>query len=435
MPRNAQEFVTFVAKYFRPLEAMCRQHQRYSSDDELVSFLQSFEDDDKSVTRLIGRMREVGVLVEFAGQWAPPPFLAEFIEKLSERHALADPKVIQSWIETLEKHVGRFAELFDSAKIDVGAFEVEKARFLLQEIGDVFHTIVRTVQDNCERIAAEVTAYRRAHDARRLRSRLERLILLHDEYLEPVIRTIDINGGFYAVTEQISMCCTRLAMQEEQFAASDLGEEARFIRKEVTWLRRVIVRQAEEARRELAPLCEAAARESKIAKGANRALEAIELGEWGGLKLEENLTIVEEKDGTLFSDIALERYLRLALETANRPPPRIPSALPESMELPITAEDLVEQLELTEPIDDLLEWILESCETTDLDSAVRLFHAVLERCPESVRHTDLRLNYERGNLIVNASRWTWKGRDDGDHRTAPDNGKPARKARDGVPVA
>ena len=66
MPRNAQEFVSFVATHFRPVEAMCREHVRFASDDDIVSFLRRFSD-DKSVAKLIGRMREVGVLGRFGG--------------------------------------------------------------------------------------------------------------------------------------------------------------------------------------------------------------------------------------------------------------------------------------------------------------------------------------------------------------------------------
>lgn len=264
MPRNAHEFVQFVANHFRPLEAMCRQHARFASDDEIASFLCPFEKEDKNLTRLIGRLREVGVLVELAGEWATPPFLAEFIEKVLERHALASPKVIQSWIETLQERVARLLSQIDSTSFDFGAFDSDACRFLLHEIADVFHTIVRTVQDNCERIASEVADYRTLEDAGRLRSRLNRLIQLHNEYLEPVIRIVDISGDFYAVAEQISTCCARIAILADG-GASGIAEEARFVQKEVVWLRRVVVRRAEEARRELAPLCEAAIRESRIA--------------------------------------------------------------------------------------------------------------------------------------------------------------------------
>jgi hypothetical protein len=98
MPRNANDFVSFLANHFRPIEAMCKQRARFVTDDEIVAFLRPFEADDKNLNRLIGRMREAGVLMELAGEWSPPPFLVEFMEKLFDRHGLASPEVIQSWV-------------------------------------------------------------------------------------------------------------------------------------------------------------------------------------------------------------------------------------------------------------------------------------------------------------------------------------------------
>lgn len=433
MPRNAQEFVEFVAKHFRPLEAMCRQRARFVSDDQIVAFLRPFAEEDKNLTRLIGRMREVGVLVELAGEWAPPPFLAEFIEKVSERHALASPKVIRSWVESLQKHVAELLNQINAASLDFDAFDAEAGRFRLCEISDVFQLIVRTVQENCDRIATEVAEYRTIEDASRLRRRLERLIYLHDEYLEPVIRIIDITGEFYAATEEVSNCCARLTVLADR-GASSLGEEARALQRDVVWLRRVVVRRAEEARRELAPLCEAAARESKIAKGVNRALEAVRVKQWEWLNLEGNLVIVDEKDGTLFSDRGVESYLRGALEMANHPPPRVDKIRPQSLAIPVTPDDLIERLDLIESLDDVLEWILESCDDVDLGAALRLFHAIIECRPDRACPTEDRRDYERRELVVNAAHWTWKGKDDADRDIAPHAPKPAHKARRRVPV-
>ena len=215
---------------------------------------------------------------------------------------------------------------------------------------------------------------------------------------------------------------------------ASLYDQARSIGRDVVWLRRVVLRQAEEARRELAPLCQAAIRESKIAKGVNRALEAIRLGDWQPLNLEQNLAIVEEKDGSLLSDRAVERYWPLVLETTNRPPPRVLLTTPHSLQIPITPDDLVERLELMASIDDLLDWVLESHDDVDLNLAVQLFHSVLERCPNRTQHTDERLDYARGDLVVNAVRWIWKGREDDTRDSAPDTRRPSSKARQRVQI-
>jgi len=433
MPRSAAEFVHFIASHFRPIEAMCRQHARFVSDDEIAAFLRAFETEDKNVGRLISRMRDVGALVELAGEWAPPPFLVEFMEKVSQRHALASPRVIQSWVETLELHMTDLSAKIDAANSGFGTFDIEGSKFLLREIADVFHTIVRTVQDNCERIALEVAEYRTIEDSGRLRGRLSRLIQLHDQYLEPIIRIVDVGGDFYAVTGNVSNCCARIAALTES-AADGITEDSRFIQKEVIWLRRVVVRRAEEARRELAPLCEAAVRESKIAAGVNRALEAVRLDQWQSLFLELRFPVVDEKDGTLFSDLAVEKFLRLAGKAEAASPPRVATTEQKPMHIALTPEDVIERLELIDSVDDLLAWVLESCDDVDLDSAVQLFHAVIERA-DRARHTEVRKEYERGGFVVDAACWTWKGRSDGDARTAPPADRIARSARRGLPLA
>jgi hypothetical protein len=434
MPRNPQEYVAFVARHFSLVDALVRRNARFGSDDEIVAFLQPFEGDDKNVSRLIGRLRDVGILIDLAGEWCVPPFLVDFIKELGERHVLASPKVIQGWVATLEGHVDHLVQLTGAANLDLGASDIDDIRGTLLEIADVFQNIVRTVQDNCERIAAEVAEYRATEDASRLRSRLARLIHLHDEYLDPVIRVVEVGGEFFAVTEKVETSCTRLAVYADERDAS-LADDARSIRQEVTWLRRVVVRRAEEARRELAPLCEAAARESQIARGVTHVMQSIAQGDWTALSLETHLTITVDKDATNFSDSAISRFMRLALNTADRPPPRIPADVPEQLAIPVTADDLIQKLEITESIDDLLHWVLDSCEEVELGEAVRIFHSILEIRPDRTHHTDVRRDYMRGNLIVDATTWTWRGSENGDVDSNSDNGRPARKARSRVSSA
>jgi hypothetical protein len=401
---------------------MVQQHARFSSDDEIIAFLRRFEKEDKNLTRLIGRMKDAGVLVELAGEWTPPPFLSEFIEKLSERHVLASPSVIRGWIETLTVYISELLDRINSATYDPHSFDLDASRILLRQIDELFYIIVRTVQDNCAQIASAVADYRKTEDSGHLRTRLARLIHLHNQYLEPIIRIVHVKGEFHAVTEQISTCCSRLRVLGDE-RPNNLNEEAHAIQKDVRWLRRAVVRQADEARRELAPLCEGAVRESKIAKGVSRALEAIDCGQWQYLDLEKNLIVVEEKDPALLCDRAIKRFLKDVVETTSRPPPQVPLAPPTVLPIPIVVEDLLNHLDEIEPFDDLLRWILDSYHDIHLDAAVQLFHNLLERRTNQVGHTDDRLDYERGNLSVNVARWFWKGQGDDNRQFVPDDGR------------
>ena len=116
-------------------------------------------------------------------------------------------------------------------------------------------------------------------------------------------------------------------------------------------------------------------------------------------------------------------------------PPRILTTAQNSLQIPLTPDDLIERLDLIESLDDLLAWVLESCDDVDLDAAVRLFHVIIERRTDRARHTEMRRDYERRDLVVNAACWTWKGQADGDASIAPTDGRPARKARGSVSVA
>jgi hypothetical protein len=153
------------------------------------------------------------------------------------------------------------------------------------------------------------------------------------------------------------------------------------------------------------------------------------------LALDVDLKITVEKDATTFSDSAITRFLRLALNAAGRTPPRIPTEAPVELTLPITADDLIQKLEITESIEDLLYWVLDSCEEIELGDAVRLFHTILEIRPDRTRHTELRQDYRRGNLIVDATTWTWKGSENGHVDSTSDNGRPSRKTRKRVSSA
>ncbi|MDB5389034.1 MAG: hypothetical protein JWM11_4680 [Planctomycetaceae bacterium] len=408
MARSAQEFITFVANHFRLLDAMCRERRHFSSDDDIVAFLRQFENEDKNLTRLINRMREIGVLVETTGEWAAPAFLVEFIAKLFERHVLASPKVIQGWIETLRSHVSALCDQIAASQLPLCETVVDAIRFRLQEIEDVFQTIIRTVQENCDRIGAEVVGYRQLEDQKSLRNRLNRLITLHDEYLEPVIRILDINEDFYSVTEQVATCCDRI-VEVDDINSLGLNEQARFIHREVICLRRAVVRRAEEARRELSPLCEAAVRESRIAIGVARALEAIRLMQWQRLALESDLQIIEERDRLLCGDRAIERYLRQALQIKPRKLPRVAISSPEILQLSVSAEDLVDRLSDVASIDDLLGWVLLTCDDVNVDSVIRLFHAIIELRPVQAQPTEDQVDYEHCDFLVRANRWTWKG--------------------------
>jgi hypothetical protein len=75
MSRKPQEFLNFIASHYRTIAEIYRDDLRFDSDDEIVSFLSRFDETGKDQTKLAGRLKEVGVLQEMLGRWAPTTFV------------------------------------------------------------------------------------------------------------------------------------------------------------------------------------------------------------------------------------------------------------------------------------------------------------------------------------------------------------------------
>lgn len=405
MRHNASEFVSFVSRHFRLVQTMCRERVRFTRDDEIVSFLQRFDFDDRGALRVILRMRELGVLRDRVGHWSPPTFLIEFLDQLAEQHSLASPKVIRGWVESSRDLVNRLLRCVEqkegSALLTMAATILD----VIEEIADVLHNVVQTVEGNCERISQEVNEYRALEDKQQMRDRLLRLVRLQDEYLTPVIRILDVNEELHATTDEISRCCIRLELRLAGLSGEVVDGAAR-LQREVVWLRQITIGRAEEARRELAPLVEAAVRESKIASGVHKALEHVRQQNWKWLNLTSDMSINDDKDSMLFSNVGIEGFLKVATESADPTPPQLPSHPPRTIENPTTVSDLRQELAGERHVEDLLQWIIEREPDLGLGPAMSLFHALVSSSDEATASNE-RSSYVRENLSVQAQRWRW----------------------------
>lgn len=246
-----------------------------------------------------------------------------------------------------------------------------------------------------------------------MRFRLGRLIDLHTNYLEPVLRLVDIGGEFYSVSERIVKSCARLVNHLSPLSEHPICITAGTVVRDVTWLRRVTLRRAHEAHRELGPLCEAATRESHIARGVNRALEAIGAGDWAKLDLANTLQVLSLPDGPLINDRAASGYV-LALRTfRDTPPPLLRAPEPSSMEVPWSAARVREELEGQNHVADILEWICDRVGRTAADTATGLLHDLIEAAPECLAVTGTHYrHYEFSEIDLQARTWSWNGEQD-----------------------
>lgn len=408
MPRNPQEFVRFVANHYRLLAEMCHQNHRFGSEAEIEAFVRQREP-ETSAAMLVNRMKSLGVVSQTTGDWTPPPFLGRFLAEIEQRHSLASPGVVRGWVEKLSG-LARRLDALSATGVPMSADSQLELTAVLDEVTDTIATIAGTVSGNCDRIGAEVSHYRAEEDSRRMRFRLSRLIDLHTNYLEPLLRLIDVEGDFYNVAEQVVACCDRLAAHSLPWAENALAVLARTVARDVVWLRRGTLRRAHEAHRELGPLCEAAMRESAIARGVNRALEAIALGAWERLGLDPLLSVVIAPDGPLINDRAAVGYLLAARSFREAPPPLLGPGEPGSMDVPWTVATVREELERVGAVDDVFAWVSERVGWDHPDPPAALLHDLIEAVPECLSVSGpATQRYSFARIEVEGRVWAWKG--------------------------
>jgi hypothetical protein len=306
-------------------------------------------------------------------------------------------------VESLEGHVRELRRETDA--LGLGSADPSADQFirLFADVLDTFDAVVQTVEDNCARVSIEVQEYRNLEDATTMRARLERLCWLYDRYLEPVIEIIDLSGPFYAVTDDLAKCCERIGDLGGRIAV-----DARNAAEEVRWVRHQVVRNAAEASRELGSIRQVFLRESMLARGINRALEAVSQEQWERLTLETSLRVAEDKDAGLFLNRQVASYLKRAFDYRRDDYPRIESEGPDELELPITVEEVLSALAEYGEIDDLLGWMAGTLGGQRTDSILKLFQTVLHVEATRLTANEDVLCHQLDGIRVETTRWRWE---------------------------
>ncbi len=409
MQRSPIEFMHFVTSNYHVLAAMCRDRISFQTDSEITAFIRSHVNDQTNPTRRITEMKRLGILTQSTGEWAPPPFLVRFIDSLHQRHVLATPEVVQAWVEKLQKLARELDRwLAARAQSTTGADDDQEARVLLHEIGDTLYIVSATIGDNIERIGIDVAEYRAAQDAGPMRLRLRRLVELFENYLTPIMRVLETGGSFRAVTQQISTQCSQISSRHG-LISDQLADEARRLRHRVTWLRRTVIRQADEAIAEIAPLCHGATRESLISRGVNRALEAIRQNHWPVLDLRRHLPVVVDLDSSLAGDDAIETFMQEIFTVRQQLPPIVAPRVPRTMPQPWTPVSLHERLMNEQEVPDLMAWLMrEPIAVESPDSTINLLYGLLTIDADHIAATGCVNTYIFDRIAVDSHQWSWR---------------------------
>ena len=418
MPRDEQEFLTYLANHFRLVESVCGNLTGFESDSELHVFLQSHSREAESPKRQAKRLKDVGVLINGASGWTTPPFLTTFLRQLRERHLLASPAIVRGWIDELRGYSDSLGRLIERSSQLGNYVETADMDRVSNDIEYTIVNIVQIVHDNCECIARDVAEYRATEEVSRLKNRLQHLVVLYEKYLDPVIELVNINGSFYEIGNAIAAQCEKVT-DESAFFAPETRARFESLRGLVVWLRNAVLKQAEEAKRELAPLCATAVQEQKIATGVNRALELARLGQFAELNIPGLLKIVDEKNGPMFSDMAIENYLDDALSYVDEPPPQIEIEPTKELPVPVTVDEIVDKLDSNFGTDDLLGWILDNNEEIELELAIQLVVAAIGKARGQAKPTEELTLYRRNQFEAESFRWIWRTNDDRTRNPVP----------------
>jgi hypothetical protein len=406
MQRDPVDFLRFATKHYHLLISMSGEYGGFQTDEEIEAFIHSHSTISNRA-QIVSQMKGLGILNQNTGQWALPPFLINFLISLQERHILATPEVVQAWVKKLSNLADGLNDLIDKWGVEHGPIEDESGIHLLREISDAIHAVNTTVGDNIERIGQEVTTYRNTEDSSVMRYRLRQLINLYENYLLPVMSILDVSGQFEAVSQQILALCTQIQIGKLSFGMT-LADAAQNLSRQVTWLRRNILRQADEATRELAPLCKAANRESAISRGVNRAIHSILERKWQHLGLESTMAIVCDYDASLAGDDAISCFMQDAFNLREQLPPLISNTEPDILEIPISINNIRERIESIDHIDDVLTWLMVEYQSKlSLDGTVNMLFQLAESEDHRLKASDETFTYDFKKISVKTCKWTW----------------------------
>ena len=93
---------------------------------------------------------------------------------------------------------------------------------------------------------------------------------------------------------------------------------------------------------------------------------------------------------------------------------------PKQLPVPVTADQLIEKLDLEAGTDDLLAWILSTNEDVELELAMQLFLNAIRKRSDSASPTDETKTYSRNQYETEAVRWIWRNKNGAsDERVSP----------------
>lgn len=227
----------------------------------------------------------------------------------------------------------------------------------LEELQPTLERLRNDSSNNRERLTTEAIELKSDTEQAGTRARFTRINHLWNRYLIPLRDILDTDGAMDACLDRLRQAISnaRIVFVTQGSLDSALIQTQRIL----THLRRSVFADHEECVREIQPLYQQLRRETRLVRGAARALERLRSEGWQNLPVETWLALPRRTHGPRFTDIALEGYLHgLRNYTPTRPAPLRDSHDDPPVVLiePAALQDLLDR---QVPLQDVLAWLID----------------------------------------------------------------------------
>ncbi|MDD2736365.1 MAG: hypothetical protein PHF56_20730 [Desulfuromonadaceae bacterium] len=367
MAINPQSFFNFAAQNYSLLHDIFRRIGGMN-DAELTELIRRHRTGLESPAALIEKLINLKIiepLPDATASYEMTRTVAILFRFLLQEQRLTSTAVIQAYLDELER---------SQAALDL-AIRDDKHSMIERALDETTETMERIRQDsraNREAIICEVMTVKSNREKRTVSERFEKILHLWKHYLEPLKDLIDVRKTMDSSLDNLERL---LRHGSEQFLLDGaLHREFSRCSVRLVRLRRDMTADFHESMHEVEPLYASLKQDSSLARGVARALERIGKEGIKSLNLQSELAIHAGRlrEG-LFDNTDIEAYLHNVRGYQPQEPPVISFGAQQPSHQFIPPDELTDKLLQSLPVNDVLQWILDSYEEYPFPELLRAY--------------------------------------------------------------
>ena len=353
MSVQASTFFSFAASRSDLLIALFHHHHGIGHGELMALIERHTTEDDPSVSYLFDQLQKLRILeASPAGDatWQLTFPVQQLLGFLLRQQTLTGAAVIQAYVAEM----GALANDLERASAEGDAEGVFRA---LTDLQAPLERLRNDSANNRDRLTTEALVVKGDAGRTSARTRFERINHLWNRYLIPLREVLDSDAAMDATLDRLGQA---LASARATFAARTSVDQGLVrARRTLVRLRRSVYSDHGESVREIEPLYRQLRRDTRLSRGASRALERIRTEGWATLPVEEWLALPKRERSPRFSDTAMEAFLHgLRAYTPTRPAP-VSQGVDAELPGRIDRSELEALLREQTPIFDVLAWLVD----------------------------------------------------------------------------